>query len=87
MATTMVSAVCGIGGGVVIKPVWDAIEFMPVAAVSFLSGITVLCISSYTVVASAVKREFHDFPKAIWFLSFGAAAGGRLGKMLFEEIK
>ena len=82
-----VGAICGIGGGVIIKPVLDAFGVLPVSTISFLSGLTVLCMSSYSVVkmkiekSSAVKRE-TGLPLAI-----GAALGGVAGKALFGAIK
>ena len=36
--SSVVGAICGIGGGVIIKPVLDAADIMGVAAISFLSG-------------------------------------------------
>ena len=39
-------AVCGIGGGVLIKPVLDAFGVLDVASISFLSGLTVLSMSA-----------------------------------------
>ena len=39
---TIVGAISGIGGGVIIKPVMDAILKLPVETISFLSGTTVL---------------------------------------------
>ncbi len=45
-----VGAIVGIGGGVIIKPVLDSFKIMDVTVISFLSGITVLCMSTYTVI-------------------------------------
>ena len=42
LAASTVGAICGIGGGVIIKPVLDAMQIMTVQQVSFLSGCTVL---------------------------------------------
>lgn len=82
-----VGAICGIGGGVIIKPVLDAFGVLPVSTISFLSGLTVLCMSSYSVIkmriekSNVVKRE-TGLPLAI-----GAALGGVAGKALFVVIK
>lgn len=45
--SSVVGAICGIGGGVIIKPVLDATGIMEVATASFLSGCTVLSMSRY----------------------------------------
>ena len=50
LAASTIGGVCGIGGGVMIKPLLDATGIMPVSTLSFLSGLTVLamaCISVY----------------------------------------
>ena len=42
-------SICGIGGGVIIKPVLDALGVMSVSSISFLSGCTVLAMSVVSV--------------------------------------
>ena len=42
-------AICGMGGGVVIKPVLDAFGILDVDSISFLSGCTVLSMTAYSV--------------------------------------
>ena len=42
---SVAGAVCGIGGGVIIKPLFDLCQLADVSAASFLSGCTVLCMS------------------------------------------
>lgn len=39
---SIAGAICGIGGGVIIKPVLDMLGLASVATISFLSGCTVL---------------------------------------------
>ena len=42
---SVVGAICGIGGGVLIKPLLDAFGVLSVASISSLSGCTVLSMS------------------------------------------
>ena len=49
-------SICGIGGGVIIKPVLDALGVMSVSSISFLSGCTVLAMS---VVSAGVAWYIH----------------------------
>ena len=42
---SIAGAICGIGGGVIIKPVLDMLGLASVATISFLSGCTVLSMS------------------------------------------
>ena len=43
--SSVVGAICGIGGGVVIKPVLDMLRMGSAATINFLSGCTVLSMS------------------------------------------
>lgn len=53
---SVIGVICGIGGGVIIKPVLDAFGVLNVSAISFLSGCTVLSMSCYSVIKSKIKR-------------------------------
>ena len=54
---SIVGAICGIGGGVIIKPVLDLFGWASVSAISFLSGCTVLAMSCYSVGRSLAAGE------------------------------
>lgn len=84
---SIVGAICGIGGGVIIKPVLDAFGFLDVAAISFLSGCTVLSMTTYSVWKSKTSGESHIDAVTGTPLAIGAAVGGILGKSLFSMIK
>lgn len=75
--------ICGMGGGVIIKPVMDALNVLPVGAINFLSGCTVLGMSCYSVGKSVVKGESQIDWSISTPLAIGAAAGGFAGKALF----
>ena len=47
--SSIAGSICGIGGGVIIKPVLDAVGIMSVSSISFLSGCTVLAMSLVSV--------------------------------------
>lgn len=91
-----VGAVCGMGGGVIIKPVLDAIGLADVATINFLSGATVLAMSFYSVgssmAASRASKEGGGAPaekldpKIDTPLAIGAALGGLAGKELFSAV-
>ena len=76
-------AVCGVGGGVIIKPVLDLLHLETVSAISFLSGCTVLVMSSYSVARSLAAREQSISLSTGTPLAAGAAAGGLRGSRLF----
>ena len=83
---SVIGAICGIGGGVVIKPVLDSIGFAGADTISFLSGLTVLCMSGYNIIKSFLAKEKMDLDTGTP-LALGAAIGGVLGKQLFSIIK
>ena len=85
LAASTVGGICGIGGGVVIKPVLDAIGVMSVSAVSFLSGLTVLSMAVINVYKNRKSSEL-DMRRSLP-LGIGAAIGGVTGKQLFEAVK
>ncbi|MBQ6863100.1 MAG: sulfite exporter TauE/SafE family protein [Clostridia bacterium] len=81
-----IGAVCGFGGGVVIKPVLDFVQYDSTQVVNFLSGCTVLSMSLYTVVSSFVRREKSVKTAVSTPLAVGAIAGGMLGKEIFSYL-
>ncbi len=85
-AASAVGAICGIGGGVIIKPVLDAFHVLGVSAISFLSGCTVLSMTTYSVIRSRVSGESHVEQRTGLPLALGAAVGGLLGKSLFSYV-
>ena len=79
-------AICGIGGGVIIKPALDALNIASVSTISFLSGCTVLSMSCYSVgKALAAKESLVGF-KTGTPLALGGAVGGIVGKSLFSAL-
>ena len=101
LAASIIGAVCGIGGGVIIKPVMDITGLTDVSSASFLSTCTVLMMTAYSVFRnkknSARSRDKNlsegcdgsgkiDL-KNVVPLAIGAAMGGLAGKMIFETAK
>lgn len=86
LIASTVGAICGIGGGVIIKPVLDIFGWQSVKTISFLSGCTVLSMSVYSVTKSIISKEKNVELKSATPLALGAAAGGAIGKELFTYI-
>ena len=88
-------SICGIGGGVIIKPVLDALGVMSVSSISFLSGCTVLAMSVVSVYKNLRSGTAQMDLKiatslaigAATSLAIGAAAGGVAGKAMFQSLK
>lgn len=87
LCASSVGAVCGVGGGVIIKPALDALGLTDVSSASFLSACTVLIMTGYSVfkeIKSPDKKlDMVHMPP----LAFGAAIGGVAGKYIFEKVK
>lgn len=86
-AASIAGAICGIGGGVIVKPVLDVFGWDSVSTISFLSGCMVLAMSCYSVVRSMIAGEKTVQAKTITPLAIGASIGGIAGKQLFGYIK
>lgn len=80
-----IGGICGIGGGVVIKPLLDTTGIMTVSTLSFLSGLTVLAMACINVYKNRKGKEL-DAKRSIP-LGIGAAVGGVLGKTMFSALK
>lgn len=81
---SVVGAICGIGGGIIIKPVLDATGVMGVSEISFLSGCTVLSMAVISVMKSLKRKDSSIELKQGTALAVGAAVGGVVGKILFQ---
>lgn len=84
---SIVGAICGIGGGVVIKPVLDMLQMGEVGTINFLSGCTVLSMSLYSVSKALRAGDSRVEMSTGTPLAIGAAVGGVAGKQLFSAIK
>lgn len=85
LLSSTAGGICGIGGGVIIKPVVDSLGVLSVSALSFLSGLAVLSMSCISVYKQR-KRRLVEM-KTGTPLALGAAIGGLAGKAIFDVIK
>ncbi len=85
--SSVIGAICGIGGGVIIKPVLDATGIMAVTTVSFLSGCTVLSMSVVSMYKNMRAKRDFDFDKIFaTILALGGVVGGLTGKELYQGV-
>ena len=54
---SVIGSICGIGGGVIIKPVLDAFGLYSVSTISFMSGCIVLSMTTYNVLKAKMANE------------------------------
>ncbi len=84
--STTIGAISGIGGGVIIKPAFDMASGLGASLVSFLSGCTVLAMSSFSLLGTK-NLEVKVEAKRGTLLAAGGVIGGIFGKMLFDVIR
>ncbi len=84
--SSIVGAISGIGGGVIIKPVLDSISPFSVATISFLSGNTVLAMSVATLIRSR-KSAVSINKRTSSLMAFGGILGGIGGKYIFDLVR
>lgn len=80
---SVIGAISGIGGGIIIKPVLELTGLIPIKTLHFLSGITVLCMS-FSVLLMRGKQKVH-LPVST-FLVIGSILGGYLGSLGFKYL-
>lgn len=86
LVACILGTICGMGGGIIIKPVLDATGVMSVSAITFLSGCTVIAMSCWSVGKNFLKKESQVALATTGVLTLGAAIGGLLGKQLFSVV-
>src|SRR5699024_8397143 len=87
LLSSIAGSICGIGGGVIIKPVIDAVGVMSVSSISFLSGCTVLAMSVVSVYKNIRAKSAKLNVRTATGLAIAAAAGGVAGKSMFQMLK
>ncbi len=85
IGASTIGALSGIGGGVIIKPVMDAVSGMDAATISFMSGCTVLTMALSTYLRGMKDDLVMDYHISIP-LALGGAAGGVVGKAVFSSV-
>lgn len=87
LSASVIGAICGVGGGIIIKPLLDFLSGESVAVVSFLSGCTVLSMSLVSVITSLRRGQVKIDLGTVTPLAMGAVVGGLLGQSLFQAMK
>lgn len=92
LLASIVGTICGVGGGVFMKPILDALGVLPVNIITFLSSCTVFSMACYNVVSSfSFKGEKQNENLIDWnltsWLAIGSALGGLLGTSLYSSLR
>lgn len=84
-AATVIGAMVGMGGGVIIKPVLDLIGTHSVEIVGFISTCAVFAMSISSSVKH-IKNKTEMKPKIVLLVSIGSIIGGIIGNEIFDAV-
>ena len=85
--STMIGAISGIGGGVIIKPMLDMTLPLGMPTISLISSFAVLSMSLFSVGRNYLKKDRQTLSLRIAVpLAIGSTAGGVLGKSAFAAV-
>lgn len=82
-ASTIIGALVGMGGGIIIKPTLDLIGLHSVEVVGFISTCAVFAMSISSSVKHIKAKTKFD-PKIVLLISAGSIAGGIIGNAIFD---
>lgn len=83
--STIIGALVGMGGGVIIKPLLDMIGVHSVEIVGFISTCAVFAMSiSSSIKHIRAKTEMK--PNIVLLVSFGSILGGIIGNEIFDRV-
>ena len=80
---TVIGAIVGMGGGVIIKPVLDLIGVHSVEVVGFISTCAVFAMSISSSIKH-IKAKTKTDPKIVLLVSAGSIIGGIVGNEIFD---
>lgn len=85
LLATLIGAIAGLGGGVIIKPMLDLIGDYDIVTISILSSITVLSMALVSTIAR-IKDGFK-IRDTLVTITVGSVFGGVLGSLLFSLVR
>ncbi|WP_160677237.1 sulfite exporter TauE/SafE family protein [Clostridium sp. C8-1-8] len=85
LGATIIGAMAGLGGGVIIKPVLDFLGGYSVSAIGVISACTVFSMSVVSIIKQ-VKYKFKIEVRKTIFIGIGSIIGGPLGEKLLKDI-
>ena len=79
-------SVSGIGGGIIIKPLMDAMGGFSAASVNAMSSITVLTMTTVSILKSRKKNSHGIDWRIVIFFTVGSMGGGVLGNYMLAAF-
>lgn len=85
LLASFAGGISGIGGGVIIRPALELFQQIEIDTVNFLSGCTVLSMTSVFLLGTVRGTRQFDLRRGS-YLAAGSAAGGLIGKLGFNLV-
>lgn len=85
LGSTIIGAIAGIGGGVIIKPILDFIGDYNVSSIGVISACTVFSMAVVSIIKQ-VRYKFKIEIKKTVFIGIGSVIGGVLGERLLNGL-
>lgn len=88
ITASIVGAIAGIGGGVIIRPVLDAFDYFSTPEITnMISTMCVVFGTSTSIIRHITSKSKIENWKTAVFLGIGAVIGGVIGQFLFQFVK
>jgi len=85
LIASVIGAIAGLGGGVIIKPVLDFLQHYDVETINILASATVFAMASASLIRAKLLK-FKFIEKTVIILAIGSVVGGIIGKTLFKSL-
>ncbi|WP_160676481.1 sulfite exporter TauE/SafE family protein [Clostridium sp. C8-1-8] len=85
LLATISGAISGLGGGVIIKPLFDMIGYHNAATIGFYSSVAVFTMSIVSIIKQ-LKSGFNFNAKTVVWISIGSLIGGIFGEQIFNKV-
>lgn len=84
---SIIGAICGMGGGIIIKPMMELFQVDTVETIRFLSSTTILGMTTYTVIKNLIFQEQKLYIRTCTPIAIGSIFGGMIGKHCFFALQ
>ena len=84
LGATMIGAITGLGGGIIIKPAFDFVGIDTTSMISVYSTVAVFTMCLVSIYKRS-KQGFHVHKQIALGLAFGSIIGGKIGDVIFLQ--
>lgn len=85
MFSTVLGSFTGMGGAILVKPIFDIIGHFPTRIINEMTTITIFCTTFVGISRHIIRKTPIEY-KIIVPIAFGASIGGALGQICFDIL-